>query len=46
MQERANRDGISGTPRLLIDGEPVSDQEMQALMYEPGSLDRILQERE
>lgn len=46
MQERANRDGISGTPRLLIDGEPVSDEEMQALMYEPGSLDRILQERE
>lgn len=45
MQERANRDGISGTPRLLIDGEPVSDDEMRTLMNEPGSLDRILQER-
>lgn len=46
MQERANQDGISGSPRLHIDGESVTDEEMQALMYEPGALEQILQERE
>jgi protein-disulfide isomerase len=46
MQERANQDGISGTPRLLIDGEAVTDDEMRALMNQPGALDQVLQERE
>ena len=42
MQERANRDGITGTPRLLVDGEPVGDDQMRALMAGPETLDEVL----
>lgn len=42
MQERANRDNISGTPRLLIDGEPVSDEQMLSLMGGSGTVEELL----
>ncbi|WP_299518335.1 thioredoxin domain-containing protein [uncultured Serinicoccus sp.] len=42
MQERANRDGVTGTPRLLVDGEPVDDDQMRALMSGPETLEDVL----
>ena len=42
MQERANRDGVSGTPRLFVDGTQISDQEMQGLMEDASTLDAVI----
>lgn len=42
MQERANRDQISGSPRVLINGEEISEDEMNLLMSDPNSLDSVL----
>ena len=42
MQERANRDGVTGTPRLLVDGEQVDEDQMRALMTGPEALEDIL----
>lgn len=43
-QKKANDDGINGTPRVLIDGKAVDDQQMQQLLSTPGSFDAILRE--
>lgn len=42
MQERANRDDITGTPRVLVDGEQLEDTQMQGLMDGSTSLDQVL----
>lgn len=42
MQERANRDGVSGTPRLFVNGTQISDQEMQGLMEDASTLDAVI----
>lgn len=43
MQERANQDGITGTPRLLIDGEGVSNEDLEALILGQTTLENVLQ---
>jgi protein-disulfide isomerase len=43
MQQRANEDGVTGTPTLVINGETVSSTEMQSLMEDPGTLDSVLE---
>lgn len=43
MQERSNRDSITGSPRVLIDGEEISDEEMNQLMNDPNALDSVLE---
>ena len=43
MQERANRDGVSGTPRMFVDGEEITEDEMRDLMNDAGTLDAVLQ---
>lgn len=45
MQRRANQDGVSGTPRVFIDDEQVTDAELELLMFTPGALDTVLQAR-
>ncbi len=45
MQTRANQDGISGSPRVFIDGEQLSNEQMQALMSDPTALTAILAEQ-
>lgn len=42
MQERANRDGISGTPRLFVNGTQITDEQMQGLMENRVSLDDVV----
>lgn len=42
MQERSNRDGISGSPRLHIDGEDISEAEMNLLMQDPDGFATVL----
>lgn len=42
MQQRANRDGVSGTPRLFVNGEEISEQEMRGLMQDGSTLDSVL----
>ncbi|WP_281963897.1 DsbA family protein [Serinicoccus marinus] len=42
MQERSNRDGITGTPRLLVDGEQVEDTRLQGLMEGSTDLAELL----
>ncbi len=43
MQERSNRDNITGSPRVLIDGEEISEAEMNLLMTDPNSLATVLE---
>lgn len=43
MQERANRDGVTGTPTLVVNGTTLSNEEMSQLMQDPSSLDAILE---
>lgn len=42
MQERANRDGVSGTPRLFVDGTLITDEEMQGLMENQVTLEEVI----
>ena len=42
MQERANRDGVSGTPTVTIDGEQLTAEEMQALMDGSSTVEDVL----
>jgi protein-disulfide isomerase len=42
MQERANRDGISGTPTMVVDGRTLGNEEMSQLMQDPGALEAVL----
>lgn len=43
MQERANRDGVTGTPRLFVDGTQISDEEMQRLMDDGSQLEAVIE---
>ncbi|WP_131104979.1 DsbA family protein [Ornithinimicrobium sufpigmenti] len=42
MQERANQDGVSGTPRLFVDGTQITDEQMQGLMENSLTLDEVI----
>lgn len=42
MQERANRDDVTGTPSLFIDGQSVSDEELGALLEGSAGLDEVI----
>lgn len=43
MQERANRDGVTGTPTMVVNGTTIGNEEMSRLMQDPGALDSILE---
>ena len=43
MQERANRDGVTGTPTMVVNGTTIGNEEMSRLMQDPGSLDEIIE---
>lgn len=43
MQERANKDGVDGTPRLYVNGHEVTTEQMQTLMQDPSALDTVLE---
>lgn len=42
MQTRSTQDGITGTPRVLINGEELSNEDMNTLIYETGSFPAVL----
>lgn len=42
MQERANRDGVTGTPRLFVNGTQITDEQMSGLMEGRVSLDEVI----
>lgn len=42
MQRRANQDGISGTPTVVVDGEQISGEDLFLLINVPGSLQDVL----
>lgn len=42
MQERANRDGVTGTPRMFVNGTQISDDEMRGLMEDASTLDAVI----
>lgn len=42
MQTRSNQDGISGSPRVFIDGEELSNEDMNLMMQDPNALTGIL----
>lgn len=42
MQARANRDGVTGTPTLVVDGETLGNEDMSRLMQDPAFLDEVL----
>lgn len=46
MQTRSSQDGVSGSPRVFIDGEELGQEEMNDLLYDPTSLTRILANRQ
>lgn len=43
MQEAANRDGVSGTPTVEVNGERLADEELSRLQTDPSSLSEIVQ---
>lgn len=43
MQERANRDGVTGTPTVVVDGTELGTEELSTLLEDPTALDAILQ---
>lgn len=42
MQNRANQDGVSGTPRMFVDGTQITDEEMSGLMEDASTLDAVI----
>lgn len=42
MQQRANEDGVNGTPRMYVNGEEITDEEMRGLMDDASTLDAVL----
>lgn len=42
MQDRANQDGVSGTPRVFVDGTQITDEEMTGLMEDASTLDAVI----
>lgn len=43
MQTRSYQDGVSGSPRVFIDGEELSNEDMNTLMSDPTSFPGILE---
>lgn len=43
MQTRSNQDGVSGSPRVFVNGEELGDQDMRTLMNDPNSFPAILE---
>ncbi len=43
MQERANKDGVTSTPTVVVNGETLSSEEMSTLLQDSGALDGILE---
>lgn len=43
MQEAANRADVTGTPTVLVDGEPLDPARLQRLLTDPGSLPTVLE---
>lgn len=43
MQERANRDGVTSTPTVVVNGTTLGNEEMSTLMQDPSALDAILE---
>ncbi|MFX0538746.1 DsbA family protein [Ornithinimicrobium sp. Y1847] len=42
MQQRANQDGVTGTPRMFVNGTQISDDEMRGLMERTIDVDTVL----
>lgn len=42
MQTRANQDGVTGTPTMVVNGETITNEEMSRLMQDPSALDDVL----
>lgn len=42
MDQRALREGVTGTPTLLVDGDPVSEEEMRTLLDDDDGLATVL----
>ena len=42
MQERANKDGVTSTPTVVVNGTTLSNDEMSQLLQDPSSLEDIL----
>ncbi|MGB3763877.1 MAG: thioredoxin domain-containing protein [Ornithinimicrobium sp.] len=45
MAERANKDGVTSSPVVMIDGEPVGQDDLGRLLQDPTSFSDILAER-
>lgn len=43
MQTRSNQDGVSGSPRVFINGEELDNEDMNTLMSDPTSFPGILE---
>lgn len=43
MQTRSNQDGISGSPRVFVNGSELGNTEMQTLMSDPNAFPAILE---
>ncbi|MGD8201169.1 DsbA family protein [Ornithinimicrobium sp. W1679] len=43
MQQRANEDGVSGTPTVFVDGEELPQEDLSRLLQEPGALREVLE---
>lgn len=43
MQQRANEDGVSGTPTVFVDGDELGQDDLGRLIQEPGSLRAVLE---
>lgn len=42
MQERANKDGVTSTPTVVVNGETLSNEEMSTLLEDPSALEDVL----
>lgn len=43
MQERANKDGVTGTPTVFVNGEELSNEEISLLLEDGSQLEQVLQ---
>ncbi|MDO5738708.1 MAG: thioredoxin domain-containing protein [Ornithinimicrobium sp.] len=43
MQQRANKDGVTGTPTVVVNGDTLDNDELSKLLETPSSLDAILE---
>lgn len=46
MQTRSNQEGVTGSPRVFIDGEELGGEDMNNLLYDPTALTAILAARQ